>query len=218
MPLSDELRASVGPLWNQVVDHPFVLELGDGTLPEEKFQAYFEQDYLFLKDWVKVLGLGVAKSPDFDSARQVCAFLNDGLIGEEPLFRQAFRDMRLSADDVGRLQPLPTTLAYGGLLKSIAFEGSFLEIAAALLAIEWPYLQWAQNLNAAGKKPSNIYYQAWIDIHASQGMQDIVAFLRKALDGAGETERYRLMEVFRQSLRYEYLFWEMAYRGEAWPT
>ena len=90
MSLSDDLRVRVGPLWEQVVRHPFVIELGDGTLPAEKFRVYFEQDYLFLKDWVKLLGLGVAKSPDFDSARSICAFLNGGLIGEEACSVRSF--------------------------------------------------------------------------------------------------------------------------------
>ena len=218
MGLSDDLRACVGPLWAQVVQHPFVLELGDGTLPVEKFRVYFEQDYLFLKDWVKLLGLGVAKSPDFDSARSICAFLNGGLIGEEALFRQVFHDLGVSIEDVAALEPLPTTLAYGAYLKSIAFGGSYLEIATALLAIEWPYLQWAQDLNAAGKKPKNPHYQAWIDIHDSQAMQDIVAFLRGSINTTGGADSERLMEVFYQTMRYEYLFWEMPYRGEVWPS
>ena len=218
MSLSDDLREGVGPLWDGVVKHPFVIELGDGTLPKEKFRVYFEQDYLFLKDWVKLLGLGVAKSPNFDSARSICSFLNGGLIGEEALFRQVFADMGLSDADVSALRPLPTTLAYGGYLKSIAFEGSYLEIATALLAIEWPYLQWAQDLNAAGKRPSNPHYQAWIDIHDSQAMRDIVDAMRRDIDTTGEPCRERLWDVFHRAMRYERLFWEMPYRGEAWPA
>ena len=133
-------------------------------MPEEKFRTYFEQDYLFFKDWVVLLSMGVAKSPDFDSARSICSFLNAGLGGEEGLFRQAFSDMGLSREGIGNLQPLPTTLAYGSYLKSTAYEGDFDDIATALLGIEWPYLDWAQQLTAAGKRPSNRYYQAWIDI------------------------------------------------------
>ena len=217
MALSEDLRVSVGPLWDKTVRHPFVLELGDGTLPENVFRVYFEQDYLFLKDWMQLLGLGVAKSPDFDSARSICAFLNGGLIGEEALFRQVFRGMGLSDEDVNALQPLPTTLAYGAYLKSIAFGGSYLEIATALLAIEWPYLQWAQDLNALGKKPGNPHYQAWIDIHDSEAMRDIVAAMRKDMDESVDADRERLLEVFHRAMRYEYMFWEMPYRGEAWP-
>ena len=37
MGLSQELRSSVGLLWENTVTHPFVIELGEGSLPREKF-------------------------------------------------------------------------------------------------------------------------------------------------------------------------------------
>ena len=218
MALSEELRENVGPLWERMVTHPFVLELGEGTLPEEKFRVYFQQDYLFMKDWVTLLSLGIARSPDYDSARKLCAFLSAGLSGEEGLFRQAFGEMGLSPEQVKGLDRLPTAQSYGGFLRSIAYEGRFEEIVTTLLAIEWPYLEWAQRLATAGKRPQNPYYQAWIDIHTSTEMRDFVGWLRATADGFPQRERERLQEVFLTSFRYEYLFWEMAYRGEAWPS
>ncbi len=91
MALSDDLRAGVGPVWERVVTHSFVTELGDDTLPRETFDRYFDQDYLFLRDWAIMLSLATAKAPDFDAARQLVGFLHLGLGGEEGLFQQAFR-------------------------------------------------------------------------------------------------------------------------------
>jgi len=68
MSLSVELKAGVGTVWEQVLTHPFVLELGEGTLPRVTFDIYFDQDRLFLKDWAILLSLATAKSPDFDAA------------------------------------------------------------------------------------------------------------------------------------------------------
>ena len=56
MSLSEELRESVGPLWEKTVSHPFVIELGDGTLPTEKWRVYFQQDHLFLKHFLTASG------------------------------------------------------------------------------------------------------------------------------------------------------------------
>jgi thiaminase/transcriptional activator TenA len=36
--------------------------------------------------------------------------------------------------------------------------------------------------------------------------------------GAGEGKRRRLVELFVLSSRYEWLFWEMCWRGEEWPV
>ena len=219
MDLSDELRTGVGSLWEKVVNHPFVAQLGDNTLPRETFNVYFDQDYLFLKDWTVLLSLATAKAPDFDAARPLVAFLHLGLGGEEGLFQQAFKERGLSPGQVATLEHLPTTLHYSGYLRRMAYEGSFLDLVATLLAVEWPYMDWAQHLEAAGKRPANRYYQTWIDIHASQEMADFVAWLRRTVDSAPVTacDLPRLQSIFRDVLRYELLFWEMAYSGEAWP-
>ena len=41
-------RPDVAPVWHRFVNHPFVLAMGDGTLPLESFKGYLVQDYLYL--------------------------------------------------------------------------------------------------------------------------------------------------------------------------
>jgi len=41
-------RPDVAPVWHQFVHHPFVMAMGDGTLPLESFKGYLIQDYLYL--------------------------------------------------------------------------------------------------------------------------------------------------------------------------
>lgn len=219
MGLSDDLRQGVGARWQQVVEHPFIIELGEGTLDSAIFNVYFDQDYLFLKDWVILLSTCAAKSPDFGSARQVVGFLHLGLGGEESLFQRAFRERGMSSPDVESLAYLPTTQSYSGYLRTLAYEGTFLDVVATLLAVEWPYLDWAMALDAAGKHPENYYYQTWIDVHTSQGMREFVGWLRRTVDEATVTpaQAGKLQSVFQNVLRYEFQFFDMAYRGERWP-
>ena len=219
MGLSDELRAGVGPIWAKVVTHPFVTEMADGSLDRESFDIYFDQDYLFLRDWAILLSLATAKAPDFDAARELVGFLHLGLGGEECLFQEAFRERGLSREEVKGLQYLPTTKNYSGYLRTLAYEGTFTEVVATLLAVEWPYLEWAQHAEQAGKKPVDRYYQTWIDIHTSTGMSGFVSWLRSVVDGCAPTpeQREKLQGIFLDVLRYEYQFFDMAYRGEKWP-
>ena len=220
MGLSDQLKSGTGNRWQKVVIHPFVTELGDDTLPWDKFQVYFDQDYLFLKDWSILLSLATAKAPDFDAARHIVEFLSLGLGGEEGLFQEAFRQRGMSVQEVTGLEYRPTTLAYSGFLRNLAYSGEFIDVVATLLAVEWPYLDWALRLAGAGKRPSNHYYQTWIDLHASAGMSDFVAWMRHILDQASISPNHqkRLQQIFIDVLRYEFLFWEMAYRNEEWTV
>lgn len=219
MGLSEELRAGVGAIWEKVVNHPFVTEMADGSLDREIFDIYFDQDYLFLRDWAILLSLATAKAPDFDAARELVSFLHLGLGGEEGLFQEAFRERSLSREAVKGLQYLPTTQNYSGYLRAKAYEGTFTEVVATLLAVEWPYLDWAENAERAGKKPADHYYQTWIDIHTSPGMSGFVSWLRSVVDDSAPTsdQREKLQAIFRDVLRYEYQFFDMAYLGETWP-
>ena len=219
MGLSDDLRAGVGSIWEKVVTHPFVIEMADGSLNRSTFDIYFDQDYLFLRDWAILLSLATAKAPDFDAARELTAFLHLGLGGEEGLFQEAFRERGLSREEVEGLRYLPTTQNYSGYLRTLAYEGTFTEVIATLLAVEWPYLDWAQQAEKAGKNPGNRYYQTWIDVHTSPGMSGFVSWLRSVVDGSAPTpeQRGKLQGIFLNVLRYEYQFFDMAYRGEKWP-
>ena len=217
MSLTEDLRQSVGPLWEKTVHHPFVSELGEGTLSGDVFQVYFTQDHLFMKDWIALMCAGVMKAPDFDHARPLAAFIHIALGGEEGLSQEYFRERGLSPEEVRGLQHLPTTMAYSGFLRRIATEGSFHEIVTVLPGIEWPYLEWGQRLEAAGKRPGNKYYQIWIDLHAGKDLEEFASWMRRTLDNATVGHVSGLKQIFLTALRYEYLFWEMAYKGEAWP-
>jgi len=217
--LSDELWAGVESIWETVVTHNSVTEMADGFLDRERFHVYFDEDYPFLRDWAIPLSLATAKAPDSGAARGLVRFLHLGLGGEEGLFKEAFRKRGISRKAVAGLQYLRTTQNYSGYLRTLAYEGTFTEVVATLLAVEWPYLDWAQRAEETGRKPSNRYYQTWIEIHTSPGMSRFVSWLRSLVDESAPTavQQDRLQEIFRDVLRYEYQFFEMAYRGESWP-
>lgn len=41
-------RPDVAPVWDRYIHHPFVMAMGDGTLPRESFKGYLMQDYVYL--------------------------------------------------------------------------------------------------------------------------------------------------------------------------
>ena len=218
MTLSDDLRKSNGDLWERTVTHLFVQELGDGTLPLDKFRRYFLQDYLFLKTLAKVVGLAVTKAPSLEAAQPLSPFLSTILNAENALFFRAFQELGVPPQEYQNAQVLPTGLAMANFMLATAYDGTFDDIVTALLVTEWTCHDWATRLARAGKRPPQRMYQEWIDIHCAQELGDFVAALKRHVDRGITTQaRPRIREVFRTALRYEYLFWEMSYHGEAWP-
>lgn len=62
-----QLRKAAAPIWHTIYRHPFLAEVGRGILPREKFRFFITQDYLYLKEFTRVLCLGGAKARDLDT-------------------------------------------------------------------------------------------------------------------------------------------------------
>ena len=48
----DDLWDAIDPIFQQILVHPFISALSDGTLPEKTFRSYLMQDSLFLP-WIE---------------------------------------------------------------------------------------------------------------------------------------------------------------------
>lgn len=198
-----------------MVTHPFVVEMGDGTLPKEKFAAYFLQDYVFIGDLVAITSLGMAKAPDLESAGVLNGFLTGLLNPENDLFMRAFKELGVSEVDYASVTASPTTRAFGDFMVRVGHEGGFADVAMVLYVTEGTYLDWGTRLIEQGKRPGNPIFQEWIDIHSPAVLGDFVGWLRDYLDAAELGDR--IEAIFLTALRYEYLMWEAAYSGERWP-
>ena len=211
------LQAKHKGLWEQVVGHPFTVELGGGSLPLEKFQRYFLQDYVFLRAFTTLIALAIAKAPSYASARPLAAFLSEVMQGEEALFRRAFDTWGWRPEQYERPKATPTAKAMGEFMVRVAYEGSYAELLTVLAVTELTYLEWAARQSETSKLPANDIYGAWIDIHANADFKSFTEGLARELDSLAliSTEEERVAELFEATLRYELAFFDMGYRDEA---
>jgi thiaminase/transcriptional activator TenA len=114
----------------------------------------------------------------------------------------------------------PTTRAYTDFLVRTAADGDMADLVTALLPCAWGYVYVAQHL-AKGRPPADQRYADWIAQYVSEEFVQAAEWLRAELNrltsGATPERRRRLTEVFLLSSRYEWLFWEMCWKGEEWP-
>ena len=221
MGICDDLRAVSAAIWTKEREHPFVRGLGDGSLAPEIFRFYLEQDYLFLIDYAKVFAWGVVKSPDLTTQAEFAKLCAETLGVEMELHRSACAEFDLTPADLEAAKPAQVTQGYTGHLLSVAAGGSLAEIVAAVLPCQWGYAEVARHLKAAGL-PAEPRYRKWIEMYASDEFDAYGAWLRSMLESlapycSGE-ERARLVDHFHNSSRWEYLFWEMAWRREMWAV
>lgn len=219
MSLTQSLRQQYHSLWERMVTHPFVCEMGEGTLPVAAFRRYFLQDYVFVNDLVAMTALGMAKAPNLTAANHLNQFLTGILNPENDLFVRAFKALGASEAAYTSASANPTTQAFGDFLMRVGLEGTFEDVLMLLYVTEGTYLDWGTRLLEAGKQPDNPIYREWIELHGPAVLGDLVGWLGERLDRVElGPRRTRLEQIFRTALRYEYLFWEAAYHGHpGWP-
>ena len=220
-PLTDALYAAAKPIWDAQLEHPFVRGIGDGSLDEALFRNWVIQDYAYLKEFARVFAWAVAKANRLESMGWYAAVLNLTLNTEMELHRKYAARFGLSPADLEAAEVWPTTRAYTDFLVRTAADGDMADLLAALLPCAWGYVYIAERL-AAGSPPSDQRYADWIAQYASAEFREAAEWLKAELnreaEGATAEKRKRLEQLFVQSSRYEWQFWEMCWRGEAWPV
>ena len=226
MPFADDLRAKYHAQWEAMVTHPFVLEMGDGSLDIDKFRSYFRQDYVFCEDLVKLTAIAIAKAaPDYDAGTRLNGFLANFLSAENDLFLNGFQELGVTGDQYRETVANPITQAFGDFMVRTALEGDIDDIISLFYVTEGTYLDWAARAINSGVKPNNPVYQGWIDIHSPAVLSDVVEWFTIRLNEAGAradaAKAAKLERIFVTTLRYEHLFWDVNYypegRGHTWP-
>jgi thiaminase/transcriptional activator TenA len=218
---TDRLRQKAAAIWEAQHQHPFVRGIGDGKLDLEKFKFWLRQDYVFLIEYARLLGLAAARSPEVETMTRFAGLLEETLETEMSLHRAYADEFGISRQDLEREQPAPTTRAYTDFLLRVAAMGDFAELAAALLPCMWSFSEIGQRL-ATQPAPSEKRYAQWISMYSSKEFAELAGWCRDLVDnlaaGLPERELKKLEEAFLASSRYEWQFWEMAWKMERWQV
>jgi len=219
--LSERLRQSVLPLWRRQFQHPFVVALGDGTLPRTNFEFYIRQDALFLEDLTKMFAYATTKTRDHAEMEQFGKLLLNTLLVEADLHHRYGERFGLTPNEMAATTMVPTNYAYTRHLLSIATTGTLPELLTAILPCAWLYAELSHHLVGETPPGAEHPYQDWLATYASPDFDEVGLWIRERLDSyttrVSSDEEARLQQIFLLSTRYEYLFWDMAWRLEEWP-
>jgi thiaminase/transcriptional activator TenA len=214
------LHKAARPVWEAIFTHPFVKELGAGTLARARFLFFVRQDYLYLQDFARTLCLGGAKADSLDTLDMFADHAATVVRVERNLHSNWSGKLGLTPEDLAQTVRAPVTQAYTRHLLAVAQSGTLAETVAAVLPCYWIYWEVGKRLSAS--LPAEPLYAEWIQAYSSEGfgahVQQQLNLIDRLAPQGSAAERGRLEEHFVQSSRYEYLFWEQAYRQEEWPV
>ncbi|MEM2893976.1 MAG: TenA family protein [Candidatus Bathyarchaeia archaeon] len=215
--LSERLRIEADYIWTRILEHPFVLELYEGSLPLEKFTYYVIQDYNYLIGMMRAYSI-LASKAEYELARLALEIAHLDATTEMENYRKLLDRMGLDLHEVMMVEPAPTNMAYMNHLLATAVLGEPMDILVATLPCFWSYLEIGERHRDLLRRNQNELYRSWAEVYLTDEYEELVRRLRGIIDGlwkGGEYERYR--RIFTTSSRYEWMFWEMAYKLECWP-
>lgn len=206
---------AIEPVLQAIYNHPFIVELVDGTLPHEKFVYYLQQDRLFLAGHSRALALTGAKMHDDADSDLMLELAHEVIQAERDVHDFYFDEYRVPNSDVRS----PACLAYCSHILLRAAIGTQAEALSTLLACLWIDREIGNHVRRLSDL-DNPYFR-WIESYSGERYSRLVDQAveltdRKASD-AGEEEAEKIFETFVISGRYEYCFWDDAYHLRPWP-
>ena len=170
MKFTEKLLKEAMPIWEKYLDHPFIKEIGEGTLDKNKFREYLVQDYLYLKEYAKVFCAGVVKAKTMEEMKFFYKSTKGTMEDETAVHIEYLKGFGISELDAEKREYKSTTISYTSYMQAIALTGDLDEIAIATLPCTWSYSYIGKYIS---KKYSNKlqgnFFKSWIDEYASDG-------------------------------------------------
>jgi thiaminase/transcriptional activator TenA len=215
---TDDLWRNTQPVYDAILAHPFIDELTDGSLSRERFVFYMKQDALYLQDFSRALALTSSRLPDLDAAQAFLGFAHGVFAVERQLHETYFRDFDVILD----VERAPACFAYTQFLLAMATTATHEEAAAALLPCFWIYREVGNHIVAKARAAvAENPYAKWIQTYSGDDYDASVARAIEVVETLGAQAspemRSAMQRAFEKSARLEWMFWDSAYRLEAWP-
>jgi thiaminase (transcriptional activator TenA) len=217
---TERLWTQAEPTYQAILDHPFLKGLASGTLDEACFAYYVAQDAHYLRDYARALAVVGAKAPTHAETGLFAKHAAETVEVELALHATLLPLLGLDPAELDSVPVSPTTTAYTSYLLATVYGGTFAEGVAAVLPCYWIYQRVGAALVAQGSPDTR--YQRWIDTYAGDEFAATVAAVLALADRTGAKltadQDARAARHYATTCRYEWMFWDAAWRRETWPV
>jgi len=205
-----KLKSSCSKEWSEYIGHKFLSDLISNKLPNKNFKKYLIQDYIFLYQFLKILGLSVYKSNSFEEINRSVNFIKG--IGHEIKLHESYcKKWGIPLKSLRNIKVETANSAYTNHVLSVGKNGSNLDIFSCLSPCIIGYGEIGFNLSKINNwKKSE--YSSWIKMYASKEYQQIakdnIDYLDILFKNNTNKNLNKLKKNFKKSTTLEKKFWE----------
>ncbi|WP_424826265.1 bifunctional hydroxymethylpyrimidine kinase/phosphomethylpyrimidine kinase [Rothia mucilaginosa] len=208
-PWTAALWAAGGETWHQILDLSFVRALGDGTLDEDLFSFYLDQDALYLRDYSRALATLSARADTAEAQVHWAAGAHEAIAAESQLHEGWLANRaRLGG-------PSPITMGYTNFLRASAAGDDYVVGAAAILPCYWLYEEVGAVLSS--QNHADHPYAEWLSMYGGEEfaaeVERSLAEVERAFETASPAQRVRAAQAYLSACVYEREFFDQAHRA-----
>ena len=215
MKWSEKAFAEIEPIYNDIINMPFINELTSGTLDIDKFAYYLQQDAHYLEYFARALAIISAKTRDVDTMLDFIRFAEGAVVVERALHNSYFKEYNLEE----REPVSPACHHYIHYLQSTVYMADSVVGMAAVLPCFWIYKKVGDHILTLADTNNNPYSN-WIATYAGDEfgllVDKAIAICDIAAENSTVVQQGLMTEAFITSSRLEYMFWDSAYKLEKW--
>ena len=205
-----KLKNSCNKDWSEYTDHKFLSDLVSNKLPDKNFKSYLVQDYVFLQQLLKILGLSVYKSNSFEEINRSVNFIK-GIDHEIKLHTSYCKKWKISLNSLSNIKVESANSAYTDHVLSVGKNGNNLDIFSCLAPCIIGYGEIGFKLSKITNwKKSK--YSSWIKMYSSKEYQQIakdnIGYLDILFKNTKNKNLNKLKSNFKKSTILERNFWE----------
>ncbi|KAA8650584.1 hypothetical protein EYZ11_003539 [Aspergillus tanneri] len=206
-------RPDVRPVWKRFTEHEFVLGLGAGTLPVERFKEYLVQDYLYLVHFARSNALAAYKAKDMESiaaSSQIVLHIQR----ETALHLEYCASFGLSKEQMEKYPETIACTAYSRYILDVGQSEDWLALQVALAPCLIGYGAIAQRLYCEKEtlREGNRYWK-WIENYVADDYTEAVRLgselLETHMSQVSPKRVEELISIFVQATELEISFWDM---------
>lgn len=212
--LFGQLRAAANEEWSGYVNHPFVKQLGAGTLPQACFKRFLTQDYLFLIHFARAHALLAYKSTTIGEVRSATRSLN-AIVDELPVHVVYCTSWGLTEAMMEAEPEAAETMTYTRFVLDVGLSGDILDLMVALIPCVAGYGEIVQILlseqtTVLEGNPYGDWLRNYEGVHYRESVQASINALDAVGKRRGAAARFdHLLKIFKTATRLEADFWRM---------
>nr|WP_255568381.1 bifunctional hydroxymethylpyrimidine kinase/phosphomethylpyrimidine kinase [Corynebacterium mendelii] len=207
-PWTRALWQATAPLLDEIMSLEFITRLARGTLDDDLFRFYLEQDAFYLRDYGRALAHLAVTAPDTRSS----AFWAQSAVGSTVAEVEMHKGYL--GDTTDHVVPSRVTAGYTTFLLATCLGDSYCTGAAAVLPCFWLYLE--VGLRIVDSAPADHPNRAWIDEYSSPEFRGCVeqalAIVEEAFQAASPADRQQAARACLVASRHEVEFFDQAMR------